>query len=65
MNYHGLTLGLPPRLMGWQALHEVPEELRRKKGKKKKKKKLTLEFLPLDNFSKEYPITFYSKQMDF
>ena len=64
MNYHGLTLGLPHPFMECQALHVVAEELPRKKGKKKKKE-LTLEFLPLDNFSKEYPITFYSKQMDF
>lgn len=63
MNYHGLTLGLPHPFIECQALHVVAEELPRKKGKKKKE--LTLEFLPLDNFSKEYPITFYSKQMDF
>lgn len=59
MNYHQLTFQSP------SIIYEVPGTAFGGGRIAKATKELTWRFLPMDNFSKEYPITFYPKQMHF
>ena len=59
MNYHQLTFQSP------SIICEVPGTAFGGGRIAKATKELTWRFLPMDNFSKEYPITFYPKHMHF